>query len=169
MSRSQENILASADDDWSSLDSLGNTGIHTMPTQSTRLVSLDGLRAQALHSAVEHAKEVGVTLASALIEPLPDSPHAVLEFEGTARKHRVHKSVVVLGRTKELSDIVLDGDDQVSRHHAALIFTSGEFYVEDLESTNGSFINGRRIKRAKLHPGDILRVGNACLQLRWVD
>lgn len=167
MSHSQENILASADDDWSSLDSLG--GEQSPPSQATRLINLAGLKEHAFHQAIEHAKEVGVTLASSLIEPLPESPHAVLEFEGQDKRFRVRKSVVVIGRTRDLADIVLDSDDQVSRHHAALIFTSGEFYVEDLESTNGSFINGRRIKRAKLHPGDILRIGDACLQLRWVD
>lgn len=168
MSHSPENILASADDDWSSLDSLG--GEHSPPSHPTRLINLAGLKEHAFQHAIEHAKEVGVTLASSLIEPLPESPHAVLELEGEeTKRYRVHKSVVVIGRTREVADIVLDGDDQVSRHHAAVIFTSGEFYVEDLESTNGSFINGRRIKRAKLNPGDILRIGDARMQLRWID
>ena len=167
MSHSQENILASADDDWSGLDSLG--GDHSPPSQTTQLINIAGIMEHGFREAIETAREVGVTLASTLIEPLPESPHAVLEFEGKDQRYRVHKSVVVIGRTREVADIVLDGDDRVSRHHAALIFTSGEFYVEDLESTNGSFINGRRIKRAKLQPGDILRIGDACLQLRWID
>ncbi len=166
MKRESESILAAADDDWSALDSFGEHSAEPdIMDTSTQILSLQDL--QGLEADVEHAREVGLTLATALIERLPESPHAVLELEGT-EPVRLTKSVIVLGRGRDIADVCVE-DDQVSRHHAAIIFTSGEFYVEDLQSTNGSFINGRRIRRAKLHPGDILRIGDHRMQLRWID
>jgi pSer/pThr/pTyr-binding forkhead associated (FHA) protein len=50
----------------------------------------------------------------------------------------------------------------VSRVHCRLQVTAdGQLAVEDLGSTNGTFVNGRRIDRALLVPGDVLRAGRA--------
>jgi hypothetical protein len=63
-----------------------------------------------------------------------------------------------IGRSDE-SEIVLV-DASVSRAHAVLEITRGEAVVRDLGSTNGTFLNGRRIERARLRDGDELRFGN---------
>jgi pSer/pThr/pTyr-binding forkhead associated (FHA) protein len=50
----------------------------------------------------------------------------------------------------------------VSRFHCRLsVSTAGQLEVEDLGSTNGTFVNGRRIERAVLVAGDRLRLGRA--------
>jgi pSer/pThr/pTyr-binding forkhead associated (FHA) protein len=50
----------------------------------------------------------------------------------------------------------------VSRVHCRLHVTpEGHLAVEDLGSTNGTFVNGRRVERATLVPGDVLRAGRA--------
>ncbi len=46
------------------------------------------------------------------------------------------------------------GEATVSRHHARLFFRDGEWIVQDLNSTNGTLLNGRPVGRAQLHPGD---------------
>ncbi|MFJ8434690.1 FHA domain-containing protein [Kitasatospora sp. NPDC094019] len=52
----------------------------------------------------------------------------------------------------------LAGLDQLSRHHARLRWIDGALYVEDLRSTNGTFVDGRRIERAtRIGPGCRLR------------
>ena len=48
----------------------------------------------------------------------------------------------------------------VSRFHAVLIGESGDHYVEDLDSTNGTFLNGKRVKRARISPGDKITIAN---------
>jgi hypothetical protein len=55
-------------------------------------------------------------------------------------------------------DIVL-GDLSVSRRHARLRFRDGHWVLQDLESTNGTSVNGARVGRCQLHPGDELHVG----------
>jgi FHA domain len=59
-------------------------------------------------------------------------------------------------------DIVL-GDLSVSRRHARLRFRDGHWVLQDLESTNGTSVNGARVGRCQLHPGDELHVGTVCL------
>ena len=48
----------------------------------------------------------------------------------------------------------------VSRLHCNLVAAPDELVVEDLESTNGTFVNGRREQRSALREGDLLRLGD---------
>lgn len=56
------------------------------------------------------------------------------------------------------NDIVIDGD-LVSRHHAILDFEDGRFHLIDRNSTNGVFVNARKITQAQLEDADILAFG----------
>jgi len=52
-------------------------------------------------------------------------------------------------------------DPAVSRYHCWIITTDTGVFVEDLASSNGTWVNGRQVRvRQKLNPGDVLRVGN---------
>jgi hypothetical protein len=62
-----------------------------------------------------------------------------------------------IGRSPDC-EIFLD-DVTVSRNHAVLIDSDGEFTVEDQGSLNGTFVNRHRIDRARLENGDELQVG----------
>jgi pSer/pThr/pTyr-binding forkhead associated (FHA) protein len=57
------------------------------------------------------------------------------------------------------ADFIVDAA-LVSRVHCRItVLPSGELEVTDLESTNGTFVNGQRIDRARLAPGDRIQVG----------
>lgn len=77
--------------------------------------------------------------------------------------------VIVIGRDAG-SDLVLD-DAEVSGQHARVTPSpDGSATVEDLESTNGTFVNQNELEGpARLDPGDHLLVGVSVLQLRTVD
>jgi pSer/pThr/pTyr-binding forkhead associated (FHA) protein len=67
-------------------------------------------------------------------------------------------AVKTVGRTAQ-SDFILDAA-LVSRIHCRLMATMmGELHVEDLSSTNGTFVNDQRVDRAVLTTGDRLRIG----------
>jgi pSer/pThr/pTyr-binding forkhead associated (FHA) protein len=67
-------------------------------------------------------------------------------------------SVKTLGRATR-SDFVVDAP-LVSRFHCRFTVTSaGDLQIEDLESTNGTFVNDARVERLTLSPGDRVRVG----------
>lgn len=62
--------------------------------------------------------------------------------------------------------IVLSGD-YVSAHHARLFERDGRVWVEDLGSTNGTMLNGRRVRRpVAMRAGDRLKIGDIILGLR---
>jgi pSer/pThr/pTyr-binding forkhead associated (FHA) protein len=53
----------------------------------------------------------------------------------------------------------------VSRRHARITFRDGVWMIQDLSSTNGTTLNGERVGRATLRPGDILRLGHSLIQV----
>lgn len=64
---------------------------------------------------------------------------------------------VRIGRLSDC-DICLE-DANVSRRHAEVVRVGDDWYVRDLQSTNGTRLNGRRIDREKLEDGDVIEVG----------
>jgi len=70
---------------------------------------------------------------------------------------------VVIGRSSE-PDMVLV-EDMVSRRHARITTYNGEIYIEDFGSTNGSFVNGEKITKARLKEGDRILIGTNIIKL----
>lgn len=69
------------------------------------------------------------------------------------------KNEIVIGRNADVVDVVLN-DRRISRTHARVYKYNGRFYVEDLDSTNGTYINGERVfKPTELSPADKLYIG----------
>ena len=60
------------------------------------------------------------------------------------------------------NDIVL-ADERVSRHHGRFTSRQGVMVYTDLDSTNGSLVNGTRVREAGLGVGDSVRLGRATL------
>ncbi len=73
----------------------------------------------------------------------------------------------VVGRAK--ADLLLR-DPKVSERHAEIkIFGPEHYYLVDLASTNGTFLNGVRIDRRKFHHEDEIRVGDSLLKVSILD
>ncbi len=70
-----------------------------------------------------------------------------------------------LGRDAS-STIVLDGDPGVSRKHALVIRHGAGCTIQDLGSTNGTYVNGTRVQSAALNPGDVVHVGSSSFEFR---
>ena len=88
----------------------------------------------------------------------------IVEGPGAGRQIEL-RGPVVLGRD-ESADVVLE-DGQISRRHARVTPSAGGIVVEDLESTNGTFVNHDEVHTpVALAPGDELLVGVTVMQLR---
>jgi hypothetical protein len=70
---------------------------------------------------------------------------------------------LVIGRASDL-DLVLV-EDMVSRKHAKLTLQNGGISIADLGSTNGTFVNGEKVKKAQLKLGDRVLIGTSILKL----
>jgi pSer/pThr/pTyr-binding forkhead associated (FHA) protein len=73
-------------------------------------------------------------------------------------------AAVTLGRGGQ-NDLTLDSDDFASARHARIEPRRDGVWIEDVGSTNGTYVNGARISRARrLAPGDVIRVGSTDLR-----
>jgi hypothetical protein len=72
-------------------------------------------------------------------------------------------SEIVVGRSSELDMVLVE--DMVSRKHAKITTTESQVIIQDLGSTNGTFVNGERIKKASLKEGDRILVGTSILKV----
>jgi len=70
---------------------------------------------------------------------------------------------IVIGRSSELDMVLVE--DMVSRKHAKIMIASGAITIEDLGSTNGTFVNGEKVKQARLKEGDRILIGTSILKL----
>ncbi len=79
----------------------------------------------------------------------------------------LHQDATTLGRSAENDVSIPDGT--ISRHHARLSFKKGHWLLEDLGSSNGSFVNGQRVTSPKtLNHGDEVRLGDDVLTFELV-
>jgi hypothetical protein len=88
----------------------------------------------------------------------------VLVVDGPGTRHELTTGRNVIGRGTE-ADIRLP-DTGVSRKHVDVVLDSGTATVEDLGSTNGTLVNGRRVSRQALVDGDVIRIGHSVLVYR---
>jgi hypothetical protein len=152
----QPAVLMETDDDLS----LGEFGI------ATRMVQRDSRPGE---QEPPSQPEVGATMIYRPRTPVapeslpPDVALAqeivTLTMDGIS--HEIDKRRFVLGRSKDC-DIQL-ADPNVSRRHAELRQEGSAYWLIDLDSTNGSQVNGRRTARARLDSGDVITVGSTDL------
>jgi hypothetical protein len=87
----------------------------------------------------------------------------VVTASGSApRDVLLDKERVTIGR-REDNDVRLD-DGATSGHHAAVITVLSDSFLQDLNSTNGTFINGKRIQKHALRTGDVIVIGRARIE-----
>ncbi|MFB1483054.1 DUF4388 domain-containing protein [Corallococcus sp. RDP092CA] len=84
------------------------------------------------------------------------------KYQGGEFPLKANKQIVV-GRSSELDMVLVE--DMVSRKHAKILFSDGAITIEDLGSTNGTFVNGEKVKQAKLKEGDRILIGTSILKL----
>ena len=77
---------------------------------------------------------------------------------------QVVSTTVSLGRGLS-NDVILE-DTRVSRHHAQLRYKNRRFWITDLGSTNGTFVNNERVSETVLRDGDVLSLGGLELTFR---
>ncbi len=146
--------------------------------RAARIARLEGSEA-ALRTRlenVEHLDEeravgVGDTAAELLVatgdfgSPAMSGSHAVLDgqvrllvrTEGDTGIVHLLRRTTTIGRTPD-NDLCIDADF-ISRHHAVVLVSAGGAVIEDLNSTNGVFVNGTKIARRQLSEGDLVTIG----------
>ncbi len=89
-------------------------------------------------------------------------PKLLLKFNAAVIKEiPFAKDSLTVGRKAD-NDIVID-NPAISGHHCRIALEGGTYYVEDLESTNGTFVNQKRVKKAGVHHNDVIGLAKHAL------
>ena len=102
--------------------------------------------------------------------PVVDSPKATLRQirpDGSSQTFAVDGRPLTIGRAPD-NGLVLR-DSRASRHHARLYARRGVLLFADLGSTNGSWVNDRRVEEMALGEGDRIRIGDTILVVESVE
>ena len=70
---------------------------------------------------------------------------------------------VIVGRSHDCGLLLNQNDAKVSRHHAHLFFAGGTWRIEDMASSNGTLVNGRKVTSIPLNQDDLITIGDAVL------
>jgi pSer/pThr/pTyr-binding forkhead associated (FHA) protein len=90
----------------------------------------------------------------------------ILSLDGqTTAEYTMNKERYTIGRLQD-NDIRID-NPAVSGHHSLIINILNDSFLEDLNSTNGTYVNGKLIKKHAMQHGDIVTIGHH--QLRYVE
>jgi hypothetical protein len=93
----------------------------------------------------------------------PGPPLSAERVQATLLLSRSPLSEITVGRASSCT--LRFGGDAVSRHHARFERIAGRWYVTDLSSTNGTFVDGVRVERAPVGPDAQIRLGDAYIVL----
>ncbi|GIV97503.1 MAG: hypothetical protein KatS3mg057_2160 [Herpetosiphonaceae bacterium] len=94
--------------------------------------------------------------------PMPPPSPALVRSDGAELP--LEGELLSIGRAPE-NHLVID-DKQASRRHALLRREDGRYVLEDAGSANGTFVNGQRIQRHLLAPGDVIKIGDTILSYK---
>jgi pSer/pThr/pTyr-binding forkhead associated (FHA) protein len=74
---------------------------------------------------------------------------------------------IIVGRSSDLDMVLVE--EMVSRRHARIHLSNGHISIDDLNSTNGTFVNGERVTHAELQEGDRVLIGSNILKVVTTD
>jgi FHA domain-containing protein len=118
------------------------------------------------------AVEAGHTMVldrEKLLRERPRAPKATVEVrEGDERREiALGPEALAIGRDPQ-NDVIVD-DRRVSRKHAEIRLRLGRYTIYDLQSTNGTYVNGRRVAEVVLSDGDRVAIGGVELHFRATE
>src|SRR3954471_18045861 len=74
---------------------------------------------------------------------------------------------IIIGRSSDLDMVLVE--DMVSRKHAKITTDESVVTIQDLGSTNGTFVNGEKVRKADLKDGDRILIGTSIIKIVFVD
>ena len=91
------------------------------------------------------------------------SLHVIHSADREAQGH-VYSLAAEVGVGREASNEIVISSDQASRRHARIVSAAGGHLLQDLGSTNGTFVNSKQVKEQRLRHGDVIRIASTVMK-----
>jgi len=102
-------------------------------------------------------------ILAGIVEPVSMSVSLeILEGADSGAVRKFQQTSILIGRLN--TDLVVRDSDVSRRHTIIEVFEGSQIYLRDLNSTNGTFVNGRRVSSVRLRNGDQIRLGRCLLR-----
>jgi hypothetical protein len=88
------------------------------------------------------------------------------KYQGGEFPLRMEREIII-GRSSDLDMVLVE--DMVSRKHAKISTQGSQILIQDMGSTNGTFVNGEKVKKVRLKEGDRILIGTSIMKLVSVD
>jgi Domain of unknown function (DUF4388)/FHA domain len=88
------------------------------------------------------------------------------KYQGGEFPLRPHREIII-GRSSDLDMVLVE--DMVSRKHAKITTDDQVITIQDLGSTNGTFVNGEKVRKAELKDGDRILIGTSIIKMVYVE
>ncbi|MES1205778.1 MAG: DUF4388 domain-containing protein [Pseudomonadota bacterium] len=88
------------------------------------------------------------------------------KYQGGEFPLRPHREIII-GRSSDLDMVLVE--DMVSRKHAKISTDDHVVTIQDLGSTNGTFVNGEKVRKAELKDGDRILIGTSIIKMVYVE
>jgi hypothetical protein len=88
------------------------------------------------------------------------------KYQGGEFPLRPHREIII-GRSSDLDMVLVE--DMVSRKHAKITTDDTVVTIQDLGSTNGTFVNGEKVRKAELKDGDRILIGTSIIKMVYVE
>jgi type II secretory pathway predicted ATPase ExeA len=144
-------------------NTLCDTALLAAFAQDRQTVSVDDVRSAVTELQwVEYAARTFTQLQGPLDDTAPQEQPPVGRLVLSLKGAQVTEAYLVpgrcvIGRTSD-NDLQVESK-YVSRHHAQVVTTVDGSWIEDLNSTNGIFVRGKRVRRHRLAEGDVVKLG----------
>jgi hypothetical protein len=129
----------------------------TAAGDSARLAGASSATTNTTATAVEMKKEIKNRTGAPIL--------VVTQGPSAGKRVPLVPTTMTLGREHD-NNIELK-DEEVARYHARIAFDSGEYRIEDLDSSTGTWVNGNRIAKASLSHGDKIKLGRTEILINW--
>ena len=151
--------------------SVGKTTMIEKPVGKTTVVEIPPGKI----TVVEMTPSSDLNKTSIFSDPLDnknDSPESakligwlvITEGKELWKTFPITKTKISIGRSLDC-DIAID-DEHLSAKHASLRFQNDVLFITDLDSSNGTYVNGQEVSRCELSDNDIIKIGNASLKFK---
>ena len=144
-------------------NTLCDTSLLAAFTQDRQSVSTEDVHAAIAELQwVEYSARTFTHLQGPTDDTTPQEQPPIGQLVLTLKGQHVSETYLVpgrciIGRTSD-NDVQVESK-YVSRHHAQVITTTEASWIEDLNSTNGIFVRGKRVRRHRLADGDVVKLG----------